>query len=170
MWIQPKTDWKPNDYLNLETDFNRIEGNIHEIAEWLRAKGVTVDIDENLSWNKSSFLTVEEIDRVINNAFWLILNIPTPWIEIMQQYGFWHRPLNADGMNELETVVLKLGWVMDGIAPLMENDGKTVCDRNRTDIFCKDGGTPAGNYQSIYTGAQINEFVRQMKEWNNGTI
>ena len=92
MWIQPKTDWKPNDYLNLETDFNRIEGNIHEIAEWLRAKGVTVDIDENLSWNKSSFLTVEEIDRVIGNTDTLISEIPALWIQGVDQYQTNKRP------------------------------------------------------------------------------
>lgn len=170
MWIQPKTDWKPNDYLNLETDFNRIEGNIHEIAEWLRAKGVTVDIDENLSWNKSSFLTVEEIDRVIGNTDTLISEIPALWIQGVDQYQTNKRLLNFAGMNELETVVLKLGWVMDGIALLIESNSLAVCDKSGNAIYCSDGGTPAENYQSIYTGAQINEFVRQMKEWNNGTI
>ena len=170
MWIQPKTDWKPDDYLNLEIDFNRIEGNIHEAAEWLRAKDKAVDITENLSWSKSSFLTVEDMDRVIGNIDMLIVEIPAPWISSTEQYQIWQRPLNADGMNELETAILKLGRVMEGIAPLIESDSLAVCDKSGKAIYCSDGGTPAEKYQSVYTGAQINDFVRQIKEWNNGTI
>lgn len=30
MWQQPKTDWKPGDFFNVE-DYNRIKGNLNEI-------------------------------------------------------------------------------------------------------------------------------------------
>ena len=30
MWQQPKTDWQPNDFFNVE-DYNRIKGNLNEI-------------------------------------------------------------------------------------------------------------------------------------------
>lgn len=29
-WIQPKTDWQPSDFFNIE-DYNRIKGNLNEI-------------------------------------------------------------------------------------------------------------------------------------------
>ena len=32
MWRQPKTDWQPSDYFNIE-DYNRIKGNLNEIRE-----------------------------------------------------------------------------------------------------------------------------------------
>lgn len=31
MWMTPKTDWTAQDFLDLEVDFSRIEGNIHEL-------------------------------------------------------------------------------------------------------------------------------------------
>ena len=171
MWQKPKTDWTADDYLNLETDFNRIEGNLHAVVEWLQLKGVTLDnINEKLNWSKADFLAINDMDRIIINIDELIMAIPAPWIPNIEHYNFCYRPLSADGMNEIEAAVQLLGWVMEGITPLLEHGGCAVCDKDKTSIFCSDGGSPAENYQSIYTGTQINEFVRQMKEWNNGTI
>ena len=30
MWIQPKTNWQPEDYFNID-DYNRIKGNLNEL-------------------------------------------------------------------------------------------------------------------------------------------
>lgn len=68
MWIPPKTDWKEDDFFNIE-DYNRIKGNINEIKD----KAVPLwgafffsDMGEDKTYNDYSFYA-DEFNRMEEN-------------------------------------------------------------------------------------------------------
>ena len=53
MWITPKTDWTAQDFLDLEVDFSRIEGNIHELLLTVQDYGCPLTLDEKNRLDKT---------------------------------------------------------------------------------------------------------------------
>lgn len=67
MWMTPKTDWTAQDFLDLEVDFSRIEGNIHELLLTVQAYGYPLTLDEKTAWTKQDFLTAADYNRIVGN-------------------------------------------------------------------------------------------------------
>ena len=65
MWITPKTDWTAQDFLDLEVDFSRIEGNIHELLLTVQDYGYPLTLDEKTAWTKQDFLTAADYNRIV---------------------------------------------------------------------------------------------------------
>ena len=171
MWQQPKTDWKPEDFLNLEVDLNRIEGNIHEVSEWAKGKGGSIRLDgEKLDWSKADFFTKEELNRIISNIDALIADIPLPWIPMEEQYRIGNNTLDYRKMNALEGTVRNLGEVLEETAPLFTKEESAAFDRMEKRVLCKNTFPPAESYHSSYTGEQIDAFINQIKEWKFETL
>lgn len=67
MWMTPKTDWTAQDFLDLEVDFSRIEGNIHELLLTVQDYGYPLTLDEKTAWTKQDFLTAADYNRIVGN-------------------------------------------------------------------------------------------------------
>lgn len=118
MWIQPKTDWSAQDYLDLEVDFSRIEGDIHEILLTVQAYGYSLTLDEKPTWTKQDFLTSAEYNRIVGNIASLegILTVP-PGLPALSEKET-KAVLDYTDMNKLESHIAALKAVADGTAVL----------------------------------------------------
>jgi hypothetical protein len=77
-WITPKTDWQSTDYINYG-DFNRIENNIIEIANYLRS--ITYNIPALTTVTNRDNTSIEflsSINRIENNLELIRTNFVTP--------------------------------------------------------------------------------------------
>ncbi|MFJ5713109.1 hypothetical protein [Neobacillus sp. NPDC093127] len=77
-WITPKTNWKATDYINF-TDFNRIEDNILDAANSLRALGYSIPGFTTVSnRTNKSYDDLASINRIENNLQLIRANSTTP--------------------------------------------------------------------------------------------
>lgn len=80
-WVTPKTDWQSTDYINFG-DFNRIEGNILEVATYLASLGYNVgSITSVTNRTNASFDYISSINRIETNLNSLVqaYYIPPGW-------------------------------------------------------------------------------------------
>lgn len=123
MWIEPKTDWTPEDVYNLDVDLTRVEGNIHEIRTRMESLGYEVDISEKTVWTKQDFLSASELNRLIGNLTKIeqALHVPDdlPALEEQPDQGFF----TAAIANALERHTLALKQVLDGTEQLLVRCG-----------------------------------------------
>ena len=115
MWIEPKTDWMPEDVYSLDVDLTRVEGNIHEIRTRMEALGYEVDISEKTAWTKRDFLSATELNRILGNLRRLeeAIHVPDglPELEEQPDQGFF----TAAIANALERHTLALKRMLDGM-------------------------------------------------------
>ena len=114
MWITPKTDWTAQDCLDLEVDFSRIEGNIHELLLTVQAYGYPLTLDEKTAWTKQDFLTAADYNRIVGNIASLegILIVP-PGLPALSTKAD-KAVLGYTDMIALETHIAMLKNVADG--------------------------------------------------------
>ena len=114
MWITPKTDWTAQDFLDLEVDFSRIEGNIHELLLTVQAYGYPLTLDEKTAWTKQDFLTAADYNRIVGNIASLegILIVP-PGLPALSTKAD-KAVLGYTDMNTLEIHIAMLKNVADG--------------------------------------------------------
>lgn len=118
MWITPKTDWTAQDFLDLEVDFSRIEGNIHELLLTVQDYGYPLTLDEKTAWTKQDFLTAADYNRIVGNIASLegILIVP-PGLPALSTKAD-KAALDYTDMNTLESHIAALKAVADGTALL----------------------------------------------------
>lgn len=183
MWITPKTDWEAQDYLDLETDFSRIEGNIHEILLIIRRYGYSLELDEQITWNRQDMLTSTDYNRIVGNIGRLedIVVVPPDLPMLSEKAPM--SVLNYTDMNILETHIASLKAVLDGMVMffipcgitqcgnrpvlpvasalgygrLYDNTGAAILDRTASKIMMENHQ----DYTSDYTGAQMDELAEQ---------
>ncbi len=114
MWITPKTDWTAQDFLDLEVDFSRIEGNIHELLLTVQDYGYPLTLDEKTAWTKQDFLTAADYNRIVGNIASLegILIVP-PGLPALSTKAD-KAALGYTDMNTLEIHIAMLKNVADG--------------------------------------------------------
>lgn len=114
MWITPKTDWTAQDFLDLEVDFSRIEGNIHELLLTVQDYGYPLTLDEKTAWTKQDFLTAADYNRIVGNIASLegILIVP-PGLPALSTKAD-KAVLGYTDMNTLEIHIAMLKNVADG--------------------------------------------------------
>lgn len=114
MWMTPKTDWTAQDFLDLEVDFSRIEGNIHELLLTVQAYGYPLTLDEKTAWTKQDFLTAADYNRIVGNIASLegILIVP-PGLPALSTKAD-KAVLGYTDMNTLEIHIAMLKSVADG--------------------------------------------------------
>lgn len=114
MWMTPKTDWTAQDFLDLEVDFSRIEGNIHELLLTVQAYGYPLTLDEKTAWTKQDFLTAADYNRIVGNIASLegILIVP-PGLPALSTKAD-KAALGYTDMNTLEIHIAMLKNVADG--------------------------------------------------------
>ncbi len=114
MWMTPKTDWTAQDFLDLEVDFSRIEGNIHELLLTVQAYGYPLTLDEKTAWTKQDFLTAAGYNRIVGNIASLegILIVP-PGLPALSTKAD-KAVLGYTDMIALETHIAMLKNVADG--------------------------------------------------------
>lgn len=114
MWMTPKTDWTAQDFLDLEVDFSRIEGNIHELLLTVQAYGYPLTLDEKTAWTKQDFLTAADYNRIVGNIASLegILIVP-PGLPALSTKAD-KAVLGYTDMNTLEIHIAMLKNVADG--------------------------------------------------------
>ena len=114
MWMTPKTDWTAQDCLDLEVDFSRIEGNIHELLLTVQAYGCPLTLDEKTAWTKQDFLTAADYNRIVGNIASLegILIVP-PGLPALSTKAD-KAVLGYTDMNTLEIHIAMLKNVADG--------------------------------------------------------
>ena len=114
MWIPPKTDWTAQDCLDLEVDFSRIEGNIHELLLTVQDYGYPLTLDEKTAWTKQDFLTAADYNRIVGNIASLegILIVP-PGLPALSTKAD-KAVLGYTDMIALETHIAMLKNVADG--------------------------------------------------------
>lgn len=114
MWMTPKTDWTAQDFLDLEVDFSRIEGNIHELLLTVQAYGYPLTLDEKTAWTKQDFLTAADYNRIVGNIASLegILIVP-PGLPALSTKAD-KAVLGYTDMIALETHIAMLKNVADG--------------------------------------------------------
>lgn len=77
-WIVPKLDWLPDDYINF-VDFNRIENNTREVAEYLNSiQYVLPSLTIIDNGDKSSIDFISSINRIEQNLERIRTNFLTP--------------------------------------------------------------------------------------------
>ena len=163
-----KTDWTPDDYYNIHDDLTRTEGNIHEIAAVLSAAGRPATLNEKLNWTMQDFPTDEEMNRIVGNINALRTATNAP--ELPEPQPFYSEEyVTADRINDLESCIQRAYWTSVHTPPVQESGRKLLADSTAAVILCVDTGFQAA-YPSAYTGQQIDAFVAQMKEWNNGQL
>lgn len=123
MWITPKTDWAADDYLDIATDFSRIEGNIHEILLIVRAAGSTLAMPEKLTWTMQDFLTASHYNRIVSNVGLLedVLIVPAGLPALSAKAD--KAALDYTDMIALETHIAALKNVADGMTQLYIKSG-----------------------------------------------
>ena len=77
--------------------------------------------------------------------------------------------VTADRINDLESCIQRAYWTSVHTPPVQESGGKLLADSAAAVILCVDTGLKAA-YPSAYTGQQIEAFIAQIKEWNNGQL
>lgn len=114
MWMTPKTDWTAQDFLDLEVDFSRIEGNIHELLLTVQDYGYPLTLDEKTAWTKQDFLTAADYNRIVGNIASLegILIVP-PGLPALSTKAD-KAVLGYTDMNTLEIHIAMLKNVADG--------------------------------------------------------
>ena len=114
MWMTPKTDWTAQDFLDLEVDFSRIEGNIHELLLTVQAYGYPLTLEEKTAWTKQDFLTAADYNRIVGNIASLegILIVP-PGLPALSTKAD-KAALGYTDMNTLEIHIAMLKNVADG--------------------------------------------------------
>ena len=114
MWMTPKTDWTAQDFLDLEVDFSRIEGNIHELLLTVQDYGYPLTLDEKTAWTKQDFLTAADYNRIVGNIASLegILIVP-PGLPALSTKAD-KAALGYTDMNTLEIHIAMLKNVADG--------------------------------------------------------
>ena len=114
MWITPKTDWTAQDFLDLEVDFSRIEGNIHELLLTVQDYGYPLTLEEKTAWTKQDFLTAADYNRIVGNIASLegILIVP-PGLPALSTKAD-KAVLGYTDMNTLEIHIAMLKNVADG--------------------------------------------------------
>ena len=114
MWMTPKTDWTAQDFLDLEVDFSRIEGNIHELLLTVQDYGYPMTLDEKTAWTKQDFLTAADYNRIVGNIASLegILIVP-PGLPALSTKAD-KAVLGYTDMNTLEIHIAMLKNVADG--------------------------------------------------------
>ena len=121
MWMTPKTDWTAQDFLDLEVDFSRIEGNIHELLLTVQDYGYPLTLDEKTAWTKQDFLTAADYNRIVGNIASLegILIVP-PGLPALSTKAD-KAALGYTDMNTLEIhiAMLKSGTAQSGARPLL---------------------------------------------------
>lgn len=123
MWIEPKTDWMPEDVYSLDVDLTRVEGNIHEIRTRMESLGYEVDISEKTAWTKRDFLSASELNRILGNLRRLeeAIHVPDglPELEEQPDQGFF----TAAIANALERHTLALKRMLDGMEYMLVQCG-----------------------------------------------
>lgn len=66
MWIEPKTNWAPNDYYNFE-DLNRVENNTREVAVLIRYFGEVPQLDVVTDRDMKRIEFANSLNRVEGN-------------------------------------------------------------------------------------------------------
>lgn len=114
MWMTPKTDWTAQDFLDLEVDFSRIEGNIHELLLTVQDYGYPLTLEEKTAWTKQDFLTAADYNRIVGNIASLegILIVP-PGLPALSTKAD-KAVLGYTDMNTLEIHIAMLKNVADG--------------------------------------------------------
>lgn len=168
MWQEPKINWMEYETYDLEVDAARVENNIHELAGMISSPPA---LDEKLTWTKLDFFSASEVNRIVANINALITAIPSTVPLRPTEYGD-RAIVTVDMVNMLETYVLWLYWSLQNRSMLMDNDSLAVTDNTGAVLLCDWDGTTHKQsvYKSSYTGQQIDAFVRQIREWNNGYL
>ena len=159
MWQNPKTDWKSTDTYDIHIALTRVEGNLHEIVALL---GVALS-SEHLEWAMTDFPTAAEMHRIQSNlaaAYDAHPLISAARPSLGEQF-------DADTANEWELAELWLWRVANERSVLLEAEKATVLTMSG-EVITSQGTNET--YQSNYTGSQIDQFVAQIKEWNNGRL
>ncbi|EJW14278.1 hypothetical protein M5X00_31800 [Paenibacillus alvei] len=80
MWIEPKTEWAPNDFYNFE-DLNRVESNTKEIALLIGYFGGTPQLDVVTNRDMKRIEFADSLNRIESNVFKLQQRYkPAGWI------------------------------------------------------------------------------------------
>ncbi|KLU65734.1 hypothetical protein DEAC_c23640 [Desulfosporosinus acididurans] len=103
-WQTPKTDWKPTDYFNY-TDFNRIEGNVEEIASLLFICGFSLSLVIVTTRDYSTIDFYDSLNRIESNVQALVDCYgvaPANWIEPKTDWTF-DVPFSNVDTNRMES-------------------------------------------------------------------
>lgn len=165
--MRAKTDWTPDSVYNISDELSRTEQNIHEIYVALEADG-NPPLNEKLGWTIRDVLSADQLNRIISNlsacsAAMGINGIPQP-------PPCWDKDIiDAARINELEVCVQRTYWSASHTPPVMDIDGRLLLVPDQVVVLCVDDGYKA-EHTSAYTGEQIDKFVAQIREWNNGEL
>lgn len=114
MWLDPKTNWQPDDYINA-SDFNRIRGNIEHLKEWANTLYVSFDFDEELEGEKTysdiAYASVwnnleNALQKIIDNTY--DLNVGDKMI-----YNPSSSYIDYEELNRLESTCLRYYQMFD---------------------------------------------------------
>lgn len=148
-----KTDWTAADYFNVE-DYNRIVSNLNQAYALMHPLASAVTPIPAASVGQ--YLTIAQRNAIRDRFNGLMVYAGTG-VHLLTPGRCWY---NWQALNTIET------WLQYVLARHLE-------DRNGAyivDILGQDISMPDKMYRSVYSGPEINAFIAQIKEWNNGEL
>ena len=116
VWIQPKTDWTRNDYINT-ADFLRISGNMEYIQGKVAAYlGSNITLAENALTNDNAFPFIADINAIENNLDALCSAMSS--LLLFPETQTWPQTRNPDftDANRWESFLWQLNQYLDLMA------------------------------------------------------
>jgi hypothetical protein len=114
-WVTPKTDWKADDYFNLDPDYNRIKGNIQWIKDFSAKMYDDFPMLSMGDFTVDGFPADTFLNNIVDNVKKLEDNLyRPPGDQTMQRYALGGPGWDYQQLNVIEENIRRLHDAMVG--------------------------------------------------------